>query len=122
VEGHLLAPCCYQQTLDVHQSPEADALRGEVRTRLGQGETPDQIEDDFATRYGERVRAVPRGHDRRHYVVIGTGVALLVVALALVRALRRWRAKPAAPPPKAPDIAFDPYDARLDEELADLDG
>ncbi len=125
VEGHLLAPCCYLQTLDTHQSELADTLRAEVRSRIAAGETPTRIEDDFAARYGERVRAVPRDHDRRHYVVVVFGLALALGALLLVFLLRRWRTPPAARSPDALPIAstdaVDAYDARLDEELRDFD-
>lgn len=122
VEGHLLAPCCYLQTLDVHQSALADTLRAEVRSRVAAGESTASIEDDFAARYGDRVRAVPRDHDRRHYVVVVFGLALALGALLLFWLLRRWRT-PLAPAvaPAVVDHALDPYEARLDEELRDLD-
>lgn len=122
VEGHLLAPCCYLQTLDVHQSELADTLRAEVRARVAAGDAPADIEDDFAARYGERVRAVPRDHDRRHYVVVVFGLVLVVGALALFLLLRRWRTPPRATVAHtASDGAVDPYEARLDQELRDLD-
>ncbi len=122
VEGHLLAPCCYVQTLDVHQSELADTLRAEVRGRIAAGETPTAIEDDFAARYGDRVRAVPRDHDRRHYVVVVSGTVLTLGALLLFFLLRRWRTPPrAAVIADVPRGAVDPYEARLDQELADLD-
>ena len=55
----LRAPCCWQQTLDVHASPIAAELRAEIRTRVAAGEDVPTIEADLVQRYGERVRAVP---------------------------------------------------------------
>ena len=59
IEGRLLAPCCWAQTLDIHGSEIANSLRREIRTRLKAGESPDAIEQSLVARYGERMRAVP---------------------------------------------------------------
>src|SRR5512140_1121487 len=61
LEGRLLAPCCWAQTLDIHGSEIANTLRREIRTRLKAGESPDAIEQSLVARYGERIRAVPDG-------------------------------------------------------------
>ena len=44
LEGRLLAPCCYQGTLDVHESESAAALRMRIRGRLHAGETVEAVE------------------------------------------------------------------------------
>ncbi len=122
--ARLLAPCCYTQTLDVHESPEAAALRAEVRARLRAGESAAAIEQDFVARYGERVRALPAGHDPR--VALGLLSAGLVISAGalMARAVSRWR--------RAADVGTesvggaedaasrDDYDARIDEELREL--
>ena len=59
LEGRLLAPCCWAQTLDIHGSEIANSLRREIRTRLKAGETPEAIEQSLVVRYGQRIRAVP---------------------------------------------------------------
>ncbi|MCU0686220.1 MAG: cytochrome c-type biogenesis protein CcmH [Polyangiaceae bacterium] len=124
LEGRLRAPCCWVQTLDVHASPLADELRREVRRRLRAGESADAIEGDFAARFGERVRAVPKGSDPRTALAL-VSVAALVLALAAAgRAMRAWlrRGRLAAAPRReavtAPDDAA--YEARLDAELRAL--
>jgi cytochrome c-type biogenesis protein CcmH len=125
VEGRLLAPCCYTQTLDVHESPMATELRLEVRKRLAAGESPEAVEDDFASRYGERVRAVPKGRDPRGSMFLVTTGALLAAAIGLAALVRRWRRTPidaadaaAAGVSKAPDA----LDERIDAELRELEG
>src|SRR5262245_9645491 len=44
LEGRLLAPCCWIQTLDVHGSEVAVGLRTEIRHRLRAGESAGAIE------------------------------------------------------------------------------
>ncbi|MFN9942632.1 MAG: cytochrome c-type biogenesis protein CcmH, partial [bacterium] len=63
VQRRLLAPCCWNQTLDIHESELATALRAEISDRIRRGEHGDAVERDMVARYGERVRATPRGRD-----------------------------------------------------------
>jgi cytochrome c-type biogenesis protein CcmH len=116
VESRLLAPCCWNQTLDVHASPLADELRGEIRRRLDAGETGAAIEDDLAARYGERIRALPRGEDPLRPLGPVLAVVLATLAALLITLGRRWASRSTPPPPlvgRAPDA----LDARLDDEL-----
>lgn len=118
--GRLLAPCCWNQTLDVHESPVATQLRLEVRERLGAGEPPMRIEDDLAARYGERIRAVPRGRDPRNLVPLFIGGAMLTSLLGLLWVARRWLRAAERGAASDQDDALangDGYDAALDHEL-----
>jgi cytochrome c-type biogenesis protein CcmH len=121
VEGRVLAPCCYVQTLDVHESELATALRLEVHDRLAAGETADAIERDFVARYGERVRAVPAGRDTRQDIVYFSSAFALASAIGLGLLLRRWRRSADLAPPR-PTSPRDAYDDRVDAELRDLEG
>lgn len=128
LESRLIAPCCWTQTLDVHDSPLATELRVEIRRRLTQGESSQAIEDHLALRYGEAVRAVPRGEEPRGTMTLVVTLALLVSALGVVLLGRRWVH---TPPPRVsvrpsvvgdvrPSVAYDAYDARLEAELKAL--
>ncbi|MFO0624124.1 MAG: cytochrome c-type biogenesis protein CcmH [Polyangiales bacterium] len=126
IQGRLIAPCCWNQTLDSHESPLADQLRAEIRTRLRGGETPAAIEADIVSRYGERVRAVPRDRDTRGNVPLLVGAAMLASVVLLARLAVRWVRRGNAPaeapsPTPAEARARDDYDARVDDELARLD-
>src|SRR5829696_1651838 len=59
LEGRIRAPCCWNQTLDIHGSEISNSLKREIRRRLRAGETPDAIEASIVQRYGEKVLAVP---------------------------------------------------------------
>jgi len=123
VSSRLIAPCCYQQTLDVHESELATALRAEIASRLRAGESPAQIEDGLVERYGERVRAVPRDHDTRPHVLVLVALAMLVAAGLLGRAMRRWSLRERPVLVAAPETSHDrdAWDERLDAELRALD-
>jgi cytochrome c-type biogenesis protein CcmH len=129
IASRLLAPCCWNQTLDVHTSDVALNLRREIRTRLAAGESASAVEADLVARYGDRIRAVPDGSPLGRVA----GASLVLVALAglgiLLLGLRwRRRAREATadggaahadptPAPRGPD---DPWDERLEAELREL--
>lgn len=118
LEERLMAPCCWTQTLDAHDSPEASALRQEIDRRLVAGETAGAIEDDLVARYGARIRAVPSAG---FLDPIGLIVLALLAASALAL-VARWRRRPAEPrsaPETTPvdDTSATALDARLRAEL-----
>lgn len=129
LEGRLLAPCCWAQTLDIHESPISTELRTEIRRRLSRGESPDVIEADMVARYGEKVRAIPEGKSLTGmgvWLSVLVGVAGLGAAALVVRWVRRGPAKtPSDLPGPSDKVAKndkrDEWDERLDDELRDTD-
>jgi cytochrome c-type biogenesis protein CcmH len=129
LERRLLAPCCWNQTLDMHESDLASSLRGEVRARLHAGEPASTIEDDLVARYGERIRAVEKGRDPGGAMPFLVGLGALSIGALLVVMVRRWRRSPASArsredmrgaASKVVQSPDDPYDTRLDDELRAL--
>lgn len=120
----LVAPCCWNQTLDSHQGAAPDGFRAEIRSRLYAGETPAQIEADFVVRYGERVRAASHSRPLGWAAVIA-GVAVIGAGAALVRMVLRWGKKspalPEASGAKGEATKPDALDERLDAELRSMD-
>ncbi len=120
VASALIAPCCWTQQASIHQSPAARQMRDEIRTMLAAGRTRDEILQTYVARYGTRVLAEPpdRGFSailhRWPWVTLAASAALLV--LILRRTTRPVRTAAALLPPIAPGD-----EARLDEELRDLD-
>jgi cytochrome c-type biogenesis protein CcmH/NrfF len=99
----------------------ATELRLEVRTRLAAGESPEAVEDDFAARYGEQVRAVPRGRDPRGSMFLSATGVLVAAGIGLGLLVRRWRRTPLDAPRAVPEPR-DAFDERIDAELRELDG
>ncbi|WP_437507364.1 cytochrome c-type biogenesis protein CcmH [Sorangium sp. So ce1099] len=123
LEGRLLAPCCWDQTLDVHESDVAQELRREIRARLRRGEAADVIEQDLVARYGDRLRAAPSSGVLGK-VALGMMLGIAVAFLGIFALLRSWRRSDAQPAPSSvavPAAARDEYDERLDDELRERD-
>jgi cytochrome c-type biogenesis protein CcmF len=106
---------------------EAEAARERIRERMEAHETADQIVTAYAAEHGTDLLVVPpnRGALRSIYAVPVVGIALGTFWLA--RMLRRWRRDGGtADAPREQDRGTkaprDAYDARLDDELKDLDG
>ena len=115
----LIAPCCWTQTLDIHDSPLATSLRVEIQERLSRGEGESSIEEDLIFRYGEQMRAVPKGGDAR---LIVPAVVFALMATSLVGLLwlaRKWRKRSRTVELVAlPHTDASPdYDDRLNAEL-----
>jgi cytochrome c-type biogenesis protein CcmH len=119
LQARLMAPCCWQQTLDVHESPTTPGLRAEIVRRLRAGESTDAIEYDFVARYGERVLAVPHGAMLPE--AVATPVVLLFLLGSGVVIARLVRRRSAQAPASSTAPLRDDLDRRLDEELDQVD-
>jgi cytochrome c-type biogenesis protein CcmH len=123
----LRAPCCWNQTLDVHASPTADGLRDEIRKRAAAGETIAAIEADVVKRYGERIRAVPTAGFLTPFGIFGLMAGVFGLILTITVGVRMTRHKNAtvvnAPGAATPEAArADSAEARaLRSELEALD-
>lgn len=125
LEGRIIAPCCWNQTIDIHGSEPSYELRREIRRRLKAGESADVIEASLIQRYGQKILAV---QDKSPVVSVANtlGLAFLGAGIGAYFMLRRWSraGAEAAKKPAAEGAAGEPkrdaLDDRLDRELADL--
>ncbi len=116
LEGRLLAPCCWAQTLDIHGSEIANSLRREIRARLKAGENPEAIERSLVARYGERIRAVPDRVplDRMgEFGWVGVAVAAGFLAYVLLQWRKRGTSSYIETDPRGPN--FGPSERKSDE-------
>ena len=128
IEGRLMAPCCWTQTIDIHDSEIALSMRHEIRRRLRNGESADAIQASFVERYGPKIMAVQENSQLKN-VFIGLSVAMGGAGVAAALMLGRWR-KQSAPKPSdkggkgeasGTEPPRDEWDDKLDRELEDLD-
>lgn len=122
LEMRLLAPCCWNQTLDIHDSDLARSLHREIVDRLTRAESAEIIEGDIVARYGERIRAVPPSSPLP-MVALGTLLCVLLAGVGLWIVALRWRAAGAQASTQdraAVDTqSDDAYDAQITRELAE---
>jgi cytochrome c-type biogenesis protein CcmF len=139
VFGALRCMCgtCARDLLSTCGCGEADEMREKLRAKIAAGATKDQIVAEYAKEFGSESLAIPpnTGAMKAIYVVPLTVIGGGAVGLALM--LRRWRShdvpeaatnekvelasNDTAKKSKKKNDARDAYDARLDEELRDLD-
>ncbi len=120
LETKLVCPVCHE-TLDQSTAPVAQQMKTEIRRRIAQGWSEQQILDEMVANYGPGVLSTPATHgfDLLAWVLPIGGI--LVGAVGLGAGAWYWsRSRPSEPP--APVAALAPEDeARLDEELARFD-
>jgi cytochrome c-type biogenesis protein CcmH len=90
LEGKIIAPCCWNQTIDIHGSPASSALRREIRSRLKAGETPAAIEGSIVGRYGTKILAVQEG-SRLGKTGVFLAIAMGAAGVGAIAMLRRWQ-------------------------------
>jgi cytochrome c-type biogenesis protein CcmH len=89
VASGLRCPVC--QNLSVADSPSelARQMRAEIATRLGAGQSPDQVRQFFVSRYGRWILLSPSGSGLGLVAWAAPAAALLVGGLLLAFILRR---------------------------------
>lgn len=124
IEHLLIAPCCFTQQVSVHHSPAADAVRADIRARLGAGQTRDEILQAYVGQYGTRILAEPPARGFSRFLHVMPPIAFVLTLAITVVALRRFtRARGArvVTRPSSGMSADDSYEAELDDQLRDLD-
>jgi len=126
IETMLIAPCCWNQQVSLHQSPAADEIKANIRRLLAQNVTRQQILDAYVAQYGDRILAEPpaRGFSAVLYVLpwvfLAGSIGLVVTVVRRLRAPVSRAPAPAAAP-RAPSLESEAEADRLDEELRNLD-
>jgi cytochrome c-type biogenesis protein CcmH len=125
LEGKLIAPCCWTQTVADHSSEASDQIKAEIRMLVVQGSPDKEIVNNFVDRYGEKILAAPaaKGFNLTAYVLPFLG--LVLAGVILVFAALRWRSHPEEPVAVTVESRLDPertaWDERLSEDLKRFD-
>ena len=105
-------------SLEVSQSPVANQERAFIEQLIAQGKDKRQIKAALVQEYGKQVLAVPDGKGFNAALWVVPVAIVLLAALSIALALRRWRRATPAPIVDAPAPPLAPEDARrLEAEL-----
>ena len=90
VAEELACPVCDGQSIADSDSATAQAIRADIRTRIDQGQTDDQIKSFLIGRYPESINLKPQASGVIGLVWITPVVALITAVAGLVVVFRRW--------------------------------
>jgi len=105
VEHSLIAPCCWNMTVDQHDSPVARQVQAEINKLILEGKNKQEILAHFSSqpKYGERILATPSQDNllgKLAYWLIP--VAFVIGALAIYATVKRLSRKPEMTGPEDP--------------------
>jgi len=93
LEHAVLAPCCYTESVAIHQSEIAVKMRLEIAKWVAAGRSDREIIDTYVGLYGSKVlvdpRTLPRG-----WMPFFPWLVLILGMFLVVWLLKRWRAAP----------------------------
>ena len=108
----LMSPYCPGRTLADCPSPDAGALREEIRDRIGAGVPPEVIRADLERRFGNIVQGTPPNALGWTLPALGLALGALGLGVALARLSRRSAEVPVESEPLPPDL-----EREIEEEL-----
>ena len=93
LEHAVLAPCCYTESVAIHQSEIAVKMRLEIARWVATGKSDQAILDTYVGLYGSKVlvdpRTVPRG-----WTPFVPWLVLILGVFLVAWLLKRWRVTP----------------------------
>jgi cytochrome c-type biogenesis protein CcmH len=117
IQERFLAPCCWNESLALHRSPDANEMRAEIARMVAAGKTEQEIVDRYVALHGERILREPRGTRFQWLnwipvVAVGLGFALLLWYVFAHRARGNgWEPQQPQPlPANLPQISDDDFD------------
>jgi cytochrome c-type biogenesis protein CcmF len=120
---------CPDDLLSTCSCGDAERARDRLRAKLALGETKEQIIEEYQHEFGTAALSVPPNSGALRAIYAVPLVAIFGGAVGLAATIVRWRTKSRTKVAAAetsggtpPSRKQDDYDARLDDELKDLDG
>lgn len=119
VAKQLFCPVCPNTPLDQCETQACADWREEIRLKLSQGWTEEQVKQYFIDRFGDRVVGAPPARGMNWLIYLIPPAAILAGAFTLYKAFRAWKqpAAQSAPTGETPAQPADEYVQRLEEEL-----
>ena len=90
VSSELRCPVCQGESIQDSPAALAQEMRAIVREQLAAGRSPDEVKAYFVDKYGEWILLTPRAQGWNMLVYVLPLVVLLIGAVVIARATRRW--------------------------------
>ena len=97
IASEIRCPTCAGLSAAESDAAAAQAVRDEIRTRLREGESDQEIRSYFVSRFGREILLKPEASGVAGLVWVLPVAGFVVAAGGLVLALRRWRTAPVGP-------------------------
>ncbi len=91
IDGELIAPCCWTQTVAEHESDAAEQIKAQTRDMVAQGKSEAEIFNQYVAQYGEKILASPRARGFNLLLFVFPIVAVAVAGAAVTIWLLRQR-------------------------------
>jgi cytochrome c-type biogenesis protein CcmH len=122
IDGMLIAPCCFANTVAEHRSPISDEIRDHIRVAVASGAAENEILNAFVGKYGERILAAPKPQGFNLLAYVLPAVVLAVGLLLIAFTLHRHRPQRVEPNTVPPEQFPEQLKARFEAEMAQFDG
>jgi cytochrome c-type biogenesis protein CcmH len=118
IAKNMYCPVCENIPLDVCGTQACIQWREQIREKLSEGWTEEQIYDLFVNLYGDRVLAEPPRRGLNWLVYVIPPLAFAAGAVILYQGFKKWKKPVGEVVEEAPQVvAQDEYISRLEEEL-----
>ena len=128
IEHSLVAPCCWNMTVDQHESPASHKVRDKIAELLEQGKTKEEILTYFIAQpqYGERILAAPSQKNflgkMAYWLIPIVFIFGGLIAVKTIKSLSKTKSKKPGPYKKAESQpGGDKWEQKVEDELSELD-
>lgn len=127
LEHSVVAPCCWNMTVDQHESGASHEVREKIATMIKQGKSKEDILDALVGQYGERILASPSQKNLLGKFAFWLIPIVLVIGMVIVgKAISRLTYSKPKKEYKQPSTIKQKnkssyWDKRVEEELRNLD-
>ncbi|MCH7673591.1 cytochrome c-type biogenesis protein CcmH [candidate division KSB1 bacterium] len=128
IEHSLVAPCCWNMTVDQHESPASHKVRDKIAELLEQSKTKEEILTYFTAQpqYGERILAAPSQKNflgkMAYWLIPIVFIFGGLIAVKTIRSLSKAKStKPAQHKKTESQPNGDKWEQKVEDELSELD-
>jgi len=126
IEHSLVAPCCWNMTVDQHDTGAGPRVRAEISELIKAGKTKQEMLDYFVAKYTERILAAPSQKTflgkMAYWLIPIVFIFGGLIAVKTIKSLSKATSEKPGPYKKAESQpAGDRWEQKVEDELSELD-